>query len=454
MPASLPARLWRLLTTNFEPQPKLRAFESRAQTQENAQVRVTVAVLDDREATHYFGAPLGRRGIQPVFLRIENLSRTALRLQLVHIDPNYFTPSEASAVNHFSVWKRLSAFGVIGWLILPLLALVPLKLITAMRANRKMDEFFQEHAFRLRPIAPGSTVEGFVFTPLDEGTKSVHVRLHVVEENFDAEELRARREAALENAPAGPELIDFAFSIAVPGIAADYLRRDLTEVHRNEPTVTCDLPELMRQLKQLPPATTNHSGRGHGDPVNLVVIGEFSALISSFAARWDESETITLATCWKTVKAFLLGTHYRYSPVSPLFLFNRSQDIALQRTRRSINERLHLRLWLTPMRFLDRPVWVGQVSRDIGVRFTTKVWNLTTHRVDPDVDEARDYVLEDLLQAERVEAAGYVDGVGACDPASPRCNLTGDPYFTDGKRAVALLSSKRTQPHFVAWQST
>ena len=106
------------------------------------------------------------------------------------------------------------------------------------------------------------------------------------------------------------------------------------------------------------------------------------------------------------------------------------------------------------MRFLDRPVWVGQVSRDIGVRFTTKVWNLTTHRVDPDVDEARDYVLEDLLQAERVEAAGYVDGVGACDPASPRCNLTGDPYFTDGKRAVALLSSKRTQPHFVAWQST
>jgi hypothetical protein len=30
------------------------------------------------------------------------------------------------------------------------------------------------------------------------------------------------------------------------------------------------------------------------------------------------------------------------------------------------------------------------------VRFTWRTWNLTTHRIDPDVDEARDYVMEDL----------------------------------------------------------
>jgi len=88
-------------------------------------------------------------------------------------------------------------------------------------------------------------------------------------------------------------------------------------------------------------------------------------------------------------------------------------------------------------------VWVGQVSRDIGVRFTTKAWNLTTHRIDPDVDESRDYVIEDLMVAGRVAAAGYVDGVGACDRGSPHRNLTGDPYFTDGRRAVILLSPTR-----------
>ena len=91
------------------------------------------------------------------------------------------------------------------------------------------------------------------------------------------------------------------------------------------------------------------------------------------------------------------------------------------------------------------------MSRDIGVRFTVKTWNLTTHRIDPDVDESRDYVIEDMLQAERVEAAGYIEGVGACSSVEPRRNLTGDPYFTDGKRAVILLSAERMKPRFVAW---
>jgi hypothetical protein len=202
----------------------------------------------------------------------------------------------------------------------------------------------------------------------------------------------------------------------------------------------------------MPAATTNAKSSRSGDPVNLVVVGDFDAVLGAFAARWDESEIITFSTCWKTMRSFLLGSQYRYSPVSGLYLFGRSQDVALQRSRRSINERLHLRLWLTPLRFRGKSVWVGQVSRDIGVRFTFQTWNLTTHRVDPDVDESRDYVIEDLMQAGRVEATGYVDGVGPCDHTAPRHNLTGDPYFTDGKRAVILLSTLRTKPRFVAMQ--
>jgi hypothetical protein len=239
--------------------------------------------------------------------------------------------------------------------------------------------------------------------------------------------------------------------IPVPGIAADYLRRDFADLCPDSALIACDLPELTQRIRDMPAATTNTKGLRLGDPVNLVVIGDFETLLSAFTARWDECETITLATCWKTVRAFLFGTEYRYSPVSPLHLFGRSQDVALQRIRSSINERLHLRLWLTPLRFSGQPVWVGQISRDIGVRFTTQVWNLTTHRVDPNVDESRDYVVEDLLRAEHVNAVGYVDGVGACDPEHPKRNLTGDPYFTDGKRAVIALSKERTTPEYVAW---
>ena len=127
------------------------------------------------------------------------------------------------------------------------------------------------------------------------------------------------------------------------------------------------------------------------------------------------------------------------------------QELALQKARASINERIHLRLWPTDISFRQHPVWIGQVSRDIGVRLTSKTWNLTTHRIDPDVDEARDYVLDYLVSSLRVSAFGYVSGVEPASRANPRRNLTGDPYFTDGQRAVLLLSAKGAHPEYLDW---
>jgi hypothetical protein len=439
--------LWRLIATPYRPDPAIQSFASRAQTQDNTNAQVTVAVLDAVEAHKYFGVSLAKRGIQPVHLRITNRSNRSVRLLLVRLDPNYYTPLEAAGTNHFSIIKRLSTFGIFGWLflpLLPLLLLIPFKLVTAYRANRRMDDFFRNQAFHLRPIPPGGTAEGFVFTSFDAGTKIVNVCLHSTDDLLDADT------GAIDTHGTWDADTEFTFSIPVPGIAADYLHRDFAALDPPDSLIECTLPELTRRLTEMPPATTNAKSSLSGDPVNLVVIGEFEALIGAFAARWDESEIIRFSTCWKTMRSFLLGSQYRYSPVSALYLFGRSQDIALQRSRRSINERLHLRLWLTPLRFQGKSVWVGQISRDIGVRFTTKTWNLTTHRVDPDVDEARDYVVEDLLHAGRVQGTAYVDGVGPCNSAAPRHNLTGDPYFTDGKRAVIVLSTIRVEPRFVA----
>jgi hypothetical protein len=433
-------RLWDLVTTPYTPDSGFTGFLDRAVTQEDARARVTVAVLTPAETRRVFGINVGRRGIQPVFLRIENRSTQALRLQAVTIDPRYFTPLEAAAVNHFSITRRLSAFGALGWLFFPLLLFAPLKLFTAWLANHRMDTAFRQRGFRLVPVPPGTTAEGFVFTTVDLGTKVVHVRL------VPLEPLQASIARLVMPASAGDQAdapVDLVFTVPVPGIAADYLDRDFSALRPSHEVEPCTADDLVSRLEAMPAATTNAAGTRTGDPANLVVIGEFETLLGAFAARWDESETISLATCWKTVKAFLLGSNYRYSPVSPLHLFGRDQDIALQRTRGSINERIHLRLWLTPLAFEGKPVWVGQISRDIGVRFTTRAWNLTTHRIDPDVDESRDYCIEDLSVAGRVRAAGYVGGVGACPAESPRHNLTGDPYFTDGKRAVILLAPTR-----------
>ena len=115
---------------------------------------VKVAVPSATESRRVFGVDVAKHGIQPVWLRIENRSPGSLRLQMVNIDPRYFTPLEAAGVNHFSIFRRLSAFGAIGWVFLPLLGLVPLKLVTAWLNNARMDDFFRAHGFRLGPIAP------------------------------------------------------------------------------------------------------------------------------------------------------------------------------------------------------------------------------------------------------------------------------------------------------------
>jgi LssY C-terminus len=146
-----------------------------------------------------------------------------------------------------------------------------------------------------------------------------------------------------------------------------------------------------------------------------------------------------------TARAFIFRDEYLTSPVSPLYVFGRREDVAIQKARSTINERIHARLWLMPYTFQSRRIWIGQVSRDIGVRLTSQTWNLTTHKIGPDVDFDRGYLLQDLLMSGFVERYGFVSGVGSATISDPRSNLTGDPYYTDGLRAVIFLSNQ-TRP--------
>jgi hypothetical protein len=84
-------------------------------------------------------------------------------------------------------------------------------------------------------------------------------------------------------------------------------------------------------------------------------------------------------------------------------------------------------------------VWLGQISRDIGVRFTKKT--ITTHKIDPDVDETREGLLENLAYSQALAKVAYLGGVGEAPIDQPRANLTGDPYFTDGYRLVLWVTS-------------
>ena len=403
----------RWVTTNYHPDPENRPFLNRLQRRERDGLHVAVAVLSDRESVKFFGTHLARRGVQPVWIEVDNQSADVQRLDLFSLDPNYYTPLEAAVVSHFSVGKRLVSFGLLGWLFLILLPLLPSKLISARNANRRMTRLFKDHSFRLGPIQSGTSRSGVVFTSLDEGLKNIVLRF-----------------------VSGGKVSVFDFSLEVPGLLIRPTRDD--DEARGERVDT--IGELIDWSSQQARCTSNCRGSVEGDPLNLLIVGSREVVRQCFGGKWDDAEAISFATCLKTAKAFLLDSAYRYSPVSSLFVDGKIQDLALQRARASINERIHLRLWLANLNLDGTPVWIGQVSRDIGIRFTTKTWNLTTHRIDPDVDEARDYVVDSLADGGRLAKMSYLPGCQAADDENPRRNLTGDTYVTDGKRALLILS--------------
>jgi hypothetical protein len=417
--------LLRWLSVVYSPHPEERTYLNRAQTQSDNGLEVTTAVLSDRESARFFGVRMARKGMQPVWVRIINRTDTAFRLDLFSLDPAYYMPLEAAYINHFAMGKRLLGFGALAWMFLPLLPLLPLKFFGARRANRQMNAFFKAHGFRTGLIRPGDDRSGFVFTALNEGVKNINIKLASA---FHTREL--------------------AFMLEVPGLA---LRSEYANAADSKELQEAQETTLRAWLEHQPRCTTNRRGDREGDPLNLVVAGDYTTILQCFGARWDQAETITAATCWKTMKAFLFEAEYRYAPVSPLYLDGKRQELALQKARTSINERLHLRLWRAPLAFQGQPVWIGQISRDIGVRFTFRTWNLTTHRIDSDIDEARDYVIDYLLANGRAVRVGYVGGVDAAPQSAPRYNLTGDPYVTDGLRAVMVLTSSRAQPSFFSW---
>ena len=70
---------------------------------------------------------------------------------------------------------------------------------------------------------------------------------------------------------------------------------------------------------------------------------------------------------------------------------------------------------------------MGQISRDIGVRFTKKT--ITTHKIDPDTDETREFLLEDLAYSQALEKFAYVGGAIPAPIDEPRGNFHRRPLF-------------------------
>ena len=76
----------RWVTTNYHPDPENRPFLNRLQRRQRDGLHVAVAVLSDRESVKFFGTHLARRGVQPVWIEVDNQSADVQRLDLSVLD--------------------------------------------------------------------------------------------------------------------------------------------------------------------------------------------------------------------------------------------------------------------------------------------------------------------------------------------------------------------------------
>jgi hypothetical protein len=390
----------------FSPTPMEQVpFKERAQTATRDGVTVTAAVLSAEEARAVFDSKLYKKGIQPIWIEIVNRSGEQIAYLPRSTDPFYFSALEAAQ-------KVLGGS-------------------RAVKAEKR--RFFYESRMEFM-IPDGATVSGFVFGNRNKGVRWVPVEVF-----------------------SESRLLEFAFVFEVPGFRADYHKLEADDIYGTlypgrEIVDITGLAELRAWVEDQPCCTENAKGTRQGDPLNIVIIGTDESVWPAFLrSGWDPTNALTAGSALKTGLAGVFGGAWRYSPISNLYVWGRAQDIALQKVRSNIHYRNHLRLWLAPVTYRGQGVLLGQISRDIGTRITTKSPTLTTHRIDPDVDDTRASLVQDFLYENVLAGHAAAGGVGAASAAAPRQNLTGDIYFTDGRRAVLMLSADPVEIENVEW---
>ena len=68
-----------------------------------------------------------------------------------------------------------------------------------------------------------------------------------------------------------------------------------------------------------------------------------------------------------------------------------------------------MRLWNTRARWGDEEVWVGAGTRDIAFAYFRRRGAPITHRIERDVDQERDKIVNDFLSRDVWDSAGFVN---------------------------------------------
>jgi hypothetical protein len=196
------------------------------------------------------------------------------------------------------------------------------------------------------------------------------------------------------------------------------------------PEVFADIP---RQVSD------EASGEGNeGDMVNFALAGSKEQVVAAYkAAGWVAVDKSVEDAIVNGLLRTLNHEAYTEMPMSTLYLFGRSQDLSFARADPLLvaAERHHLRVWQTDKALDGKPLWVGSATHDIGFEKDQRNGKVT-HKIDPEVDKERDFLLQSFDAAGVFSSAAYVTPT---DPMLKAVTATGGSFFSDGRIVVMAL---------------
>ena len=261
------------------------------------------------------------------------------------------------------------------------------------------DSWFIENALP-RYVAPSETRSGFVFTHATRGTKGFYLDIY-----------------------GDKQATSFTFFVPLPGFRADYMDVDFEGLYDSDAVFEGTHSDLRHSLQNQNCCTLDESGDKSGGPLNAVIVGTPEAVRRAMLrGGWQESEA-------NSQDSALARLHYYQG---------RPPDGTFYKTRPGGRERKELRLWLAPMLIDGETVWLGHVSSIMSD--TTSASDVKNYHVDPDIDDARMFLLQSFWYNQALHSFAIVGGVPTATIDAPHEDFRGSQYFTDGLRVVLFVS--------------
>ncbi len=272
----------------------------------------------------------------------------------------------------------------------PLEVAWPLHTRFATKSNSRVDAYYNALDFK-SPVPPGSTRSGILFVNPHKGMYVLNVDL------------------------LGQQTVyPFTLFLPIPGEYDHSTAETLARLAKTGQYNYQDTESFRNALEQLPCCTSG------GDPANMIFVGSLNDVGAALIRRGYRAD--------------------RNESDARQLIYDRPPDIVLRKSGQGGVPANWIRIWVTPMLYLDQPVLLVQSGRPQGGRFAVAMDE--EQKLHPNVDESRNLQIQDLMYSGGLAQLGYVGGVGAVSKTLQESPDSEIHYYTDGLRAVLFFVTR------------